>query len=145
MRAGHNILPIKSDVQKYLDDGQLILDNDVAIAFKELRIASLLDAGRIKKRTGHCVNRIVFDLFLIPFLMFSNVCFFVRAQYEKAASNKNRFYRFLENGNYNWRQFQLNLAYRVHRKTTKALPSEIFFVLDETIIGVRGKLIEMAS
>ena len=84
-------------------------------------------------------------MFLVPFLMFSNVFFFVRAQYEEAASNKNRFYRFLENANYNWRQFQLNLAYRVHRKTTKALPSEIFFVLDETIIAVRGKLIEMAS
>ncbi len=89
MQAGQNILPIDSDVQKYLNDGQLILDNDVATAFKELRIAALLDAGKIKKRTRHCVNRIVFDLFLIPFLMFSNICFFVRAQYEKAASDKN--------------------------------------------------------
>lgn len=145
MRAGQNILPIDSDVQRYLSTGQLILDNDVATAFKELRIATLLDAGKIKKRTGHCVNRIVFDLFLIPFLMFSNVCFFVRAQYEKAASDKNRFYRFLENANYNWRQFQLNLAYRVHRRSTQTSPAERFFVIDETIVEVRGKLIEMAS
>ena len=80
MRAKENIIPIDSDVQKYLNDGQIILDNDVATAFKELRIATLLNAGKIKKRTGHCVNRIVFELFLIPFLMFSNVYLFVHAQ-----------------------------------------------------------------
>ena len=145
MQAKENIIPIDSDVQKYLNAGQIILDNDVATAFKELRIATLLNAGKIKKRTGHCVNRIVFDLFLIPFLMFSNVYLFVHAQYEKAVSHKNRFYRFLENANYNWRQFQLNLSYRVHQKITQPLPSELYFVLDETIVEVKGKLIEMAS
>jgi hypothetical protein len=145
MPATENIIPIDSDVQRYLNDGQVILDNDVATAFKELRIATLLNAGRIKKRTGHCVNRIVFELFLIPFVMFSNVYLFVHAQYEKAVSHKNRFYRFLENANYNWRQFQLNLSYRVHQTIMQPLPAQQFFVLDETIVAVKGKLIEMAS
>jgi len=93
MRAKDNIMPIDSDVQKYLNDSAVILDNDIAAAFKELRIATLLKAGEIKKRTGHCVNRIVFELLLIPFLLFSNVYLFVRAQYEKAASYKDRFFQ----------------------------------------------------
>jgi hypothetical protein len=144
MRAKDNIMPIDSDVQKYLNESAIVLDNDIATAFKELRIATLLKAGEIKKRTGHCVNRIVFDLLLIPFLMFSNVYLFVRAQYEKAASHKNRFYRFLENANYNWRQFQLNLSYRVHQKI-KQTKQQYFFVIDYTTIEVKGKLVEMAS
>ena len=145
MQAENNIIPIESDVQKYLKDSRIILDNDVATAFKELRLPTLLRAGNIKKRTGHCVNRIVFDLLLIPFLLFSNVYLFVRAQYEKADSDKNRFYRLLENANYNWRRLQLNLSYRVHQKIVNEPPQQQFFVVDETTVEVKGKLIEMAS
>ena len=145
MQADTNIIPVESDVQKYLKDSRIILDNDVATAFKELRLSALLRSGNIKKRTGHCVNRIVFDLLLIPFLMFSNVYLFVRAQYEKANSDKNRFYRLLENANYNWRRLQMNLSYRVHQRIVNESPHQQFFVVDETTVEVKGKLIEMVS
>ena len=144
MRAQANIIPIDSDVQKYLNDSAIILDNDIAAAFKELRIAILLKTGEIKKRTGHCVNRIVFELVMIPFLMFSNVSLFVRAQYERAASSKKSFYRFLENAKYIWRRFKLNFSYRVHEKITET-QQQYFFVIDYTTIEVKGKLVELAS
>lgn len=145
MRAEENLIPIESDVQEYLDESGIVLDNDIAASFKELRMGSLLRSGHIKKRTGHSVDRIVFDLFLIPFLRISNVFLFVRAQYEKADSGKNRFYRFLENANYNWRLFQLNLANRVYQKIAKKDRQKHYFVVDETTVSVTGKLIEMAS
>lgn len=144
MRAESNLLPIKSDVQQYIENPKIILDNDLALAFKELRLSSLLGSAKIKKRTGHCVNRIVYDLILIPFLMFNNVHLFVRAQYEKAASDKNRFYRLLQQANYNWRRLILNLSYRIHDRISMP-DDEHFFVLDDTTSEVKGKLVEMAS
>jgi len=100
MRANSNLIPVESDVQQYIENPKIILDNDLALAFKELKISSLLSSAKIKKRTGHCVNRIVYDLILIPFLMLGSVHLFVRAQYEKAASDKNHFYRLLGQANY---------------------------------------------
>ncbi len=144
MRANSNLIPVESDVQQYIEKPKIILDNDLALAFKELRLSSLLSSAKIKKRTGHCVNRIVYDLILIPFLMFNSVHLFVRAQYEKAASDKNRFYRLLQQANYNWRRLMLNLSYRIHDRIS--MPGqEHFFVLDDTTCEVKGKLVEMAS
>lgn len=144
MRADSNLIPVESDVQQYIKSPKIILDNDLALAFKELRLSSLLSSAKIKKRTGHCVNRIVYDLILIPFLMFNNVHLFVRAQYEKAASQKNRFYRLLGQANYNWRRLILNLSYRRHNRISMP-EQELFFVLDDTTCEVKGKLVELAS
>jgi len=144
MRADSNLIPVESDVQQYIESPKIILDNDLALAFKELRLSSLLSSAGIKKRTGHCVNRIVYDLILIPFLMLGSVYLFVRSQYEKAASDKNRFYRLLGQANYNWRRLILNLSYRIHDRIF--IPDEEhFFVLDDTTCEVKGKLVEMAS
>ncbi len=144
MRADSNLIPVESDVQQYIESPKIILDNDLALAFKELGLSSLLSSAKIKKRTGHCVNRIVYDLILIPFLMFNSVHLFVRAQYEKTASDKNRFYRLLEQANHNWRRLILNLSYRIHDRIS--IPDdEHFFVLDDTTCEVKGKLVEMAS
>ncbi len=144
MRAESNLIPVASDVQQYIENPKIILDNDLALAFKELRISSLLNSAKIKKRTGHCVNRIVYDLILIPFLMLGSVHLFVRAQYEKTSSDKNRFYRLLEQANYNWRRFILNLSYRIHDRISMP-DQEHFLVLDDTTCEVKGKLVEMAS
>lgn len=144
MRANSNLIPVESDVQQYIENPKIILDNDLALAFKELKISSLLSSAKIKKRTGHCVNRIVYDLILIPFLMLGSVHLFVRAQYEKAASDKNRFYRLLGQANYNWRRLILNLSYRIHDRISMP-DQEHFFVLDDTTCEVKGKLVEMAS
>ncbi|MCH7733396.1 MAG: transposase [Candidatus Marinimicrobia bacterium] len=157
MQNTENLLPVESDVNQYLHQDRFMFDNDVSDLFKKFRIKSLLNYANIKKRTGHPTNRIVYDLFFIPFLMFSNVFLFVRAQYENAQANKNRFYRLLENAEYNWCSFILNLSYRVNQ-AMHVEPKEIarsdekstnhgteFFVVDDTITSVSGKLIELTS
>jgi len=144
MRADTNLIPVESDVQQYIENPKIILDNDVAVVFRELRLSALLRSAQIKKRTGYCVNRIVYDLILILFLMFNNVHLFVRAQYAKAASEKNRFYRLLQQANYNWRRLTINLSYRIHDKISEP-GQQHFFVLDDTTCEVKGKLVEKAS
>ena len=46
--------------------------------------------------------------------MLTTVFLFVRNQFEEAVS-KNVFYRFLENANYNWHLFVLNLSCQVDK------------------------------
>jgi len=157
MQTTENLIPVESDVNQYVEKNKAILDNDIADLFKKFKIKSLLSSAKIKKRTGQPTNIIVFDLFLIPFLMLATVFLFVRTQYENAAANKNRYYRMLENANYNWRSFILNLAYRVNQTMREKIEKSNninekstteyteFFVVDDTITTVSGKLVESAS
>ena len=101
MRAKSNLIPVESDVNQFLSKEQSMLDTQIADVFKEFKIGSHLKACHIRKRTGHAVDRIGFDLINIPFLLMTTVYLFVRFQYEKAASQKNRYYRLLENAHYN--------------------------------------------
>ena len=140
MQNTENLLPVESDVNQFITKDRFMFDNDISDLFKTFKIKSLLHSANIKKRAGHPTNRIVYDLFFIPFLMFSNVFLFVRTQYENAEADKNRFYRLLENAKYNWRSFILNLSYRVsqtmHKESKEKNPldgessgeSEEFFV-----------------
>lgn len=82
---------------------------------------------------------------MLPFLFISNVFLFVQSQYEQADAEKNRFYRFLENANYNWRPFLSSLSFQIHEKIKPEMGKELFFVIDDTITTVTGKLIESAS
>ena len=47
MRADSNLIPVESDVQQYIKSPKIILDNDLALAFKELRLSSLLSSAKI--------------------------------------------------------------------------------------------------
>jgi DDE superfamily endonuclease len=123
-----------------------MFDSTIAKVFKELKMHSLLNRSNIQKRCGVSVDKVVYDLFHVPFLMFTTVFLFVRNQFEEAVS-KNVFYRFLENANYNWHLFSLNLSYQVDKNmgAESNHTTEKFFVLDDTITKVSGKLIESAS
>ena len=116
MQEHNNLLPIDSDVKQYLDKELSMFDTHIADMFKELKLSSLLKSCNIKKRTGHSVDKIIFDLFMIPFLLMSNVFLFVQSQYEEASAEKNRFYRFLGNANYNWRLFLSCISFQIHEK-----------------------------
>ncbi len=145
MQDHDNLLPIESDVKQYLDKELSMFDTHIADVFKELKLASLLKSCSINKRTGHSVDRIIFDLFMVPFLLMSTVFLFVQSQYEQASAEKNRFYRFLGNANYNWRLFLFYISYEIHKKIKPEMGKESFFVIDDTITTVTGKLVESAS
>ena len=145
MEDHDNLLPIDSDVKQYLDKKLVMFDTQIADVFNQLKIFSFLKPCNIKKRTGHSVDRIIYDLFMVPFLLITNVFLFVQTQFEQAESEKNRFYRFLENANYNWRLFLSNVSFQIHKKIKTEPDKELFFVIDDTITTVTGKLVESAS
>ncbi len=146
MQVDDSLIPVESDVNQFLSKERALLDTDIADLFKEFHISRLLMNCNIKKRCGHSVPRIVYDLFFVPFLLLSNVYLFVHTQYEKAASAKNRYYRLLENSRFNWRLFIMKLSQRAHQTINSSIPiSELFYVLDDTITEVSGKLVEGAS
>ena len=146
MLVDDNLIPVESDVNQFLSKERGLLDSDVADLFKEFKLAKLLRACNIKKRCGHSVPRIVYDLFFVPFLLLSNVYLFVHTQYEKAASAKNRYYRLLENAKFNWRLFVMKISKTAHQTINNSIPlEELFYVLDDTITEVSGKLVEGAS
>lgn len=146
MQLEDNLIPVGSDVNQFLSKERALLDTDIADLFKEFKLSGLLRDCNIKKRCGHSVPRIVYDLFFVPFLLLSNVYLFVHTQYEKAASAKNRYYRLLENAKFNWRLFVMKISKRAHQTINNSVPvDELFYVLDDTITELSGKLVEGAS
>ena len=67
-----------------------MFDSTIAKVFKELKINSLLRKANIQKRCGISVDKVVYNLFHIPFLMLTKVFLFVRNQFEEAVT-KNVF------------------------------------------------------
>ena len=146
MQGYDNLIPVESDVNQFLSKERGLLDTEIADLFTEFKLANLLRACNIKKRCGHSVPRIVYDLFFIPFLLLSNVYLFVHTQYEKAASVKNRYYRLLENAKFNWRLFVMKISKKVHQNINSSIPEkDLFYVLDDTITEISGKLVEGVS
>ena len=145
MRDENNLIPVESDVNQFLNEERSMLDTDIAVVFKEFNIARLFKTCNIKKRCGHCATRIVFDLVQIPFLLMSNVFLFVHSQYEKASSAKNKYYRLLENADFNWRGFIHKFSFSIYQKINRKAGKDDYFVLDDTVTKLRGKLVEGAS
>ena len=142
----NNFIPVESDVNIYMEKELFMFDSTIASVFKELKIDKLLRSANIRKRCGVPVDKVIFDFFHIPFLMLTTVFLFVRGQFEEAA-DKNVYYRFLENANYNWHLFLLSLSVQVNEKIdiVASQSTTKFFVIDDTIVAVSGKLIECAS
>ncbi len=158
MSSTQAIIPVSSDVDQFLSTEKSMLDTDIVDLFKQFNIASLLRGVDIKKRAGHAPIKLLFDLFLIPFLMISTVHLFVRNQIEAAAGDtgsgqtksKNAYYRFLENPNFDWSRFQRNVSFKVYQAIKDEQPEkkkgeEEFYVIDDTVVEVSGKLIELVS
>jgi len=145
MQDAGNLISVESDVNKFMDQELFALDSDLSIAFRELKVESLLNRSKIKKRSGRSAFIMVFDLCTIPFLMFSTVFIFARNQFDEIRSGKSSYYRFLENARYNWSFFIFWLSVYLDGKMQTVSNTEKYFALDDTINEVTGKLTEEAS
>ena len=64
-----NFIPVESDVNIYMEKELFMFDSTIAKVFKELKINSLLRKANIQKRNGVPADKVVYDLFHVPFLM----------------------------------------------------------------------------
>ena len=145
MQDTTNLTPIESDVKCLINQDLFCFDSDISTVFKELKISNLLNRSKINKRCGHSVTQILFDLCVIPFLMFTNVFIFARNQFDESKIGKSTYYRFLENAKYNWSYFIFWLSVKVSSKMQTISGATNYFVLDDTIKEVTGKGVEGAS
>lgn len=145
MQDTANLFSVESDVNQFMDQELFALDSDLSFAFRELKIESLLNRSKIKKRCGRSAFMMVFDLCTISFLMFSNVFIFARNQFNEVKSGKSSYYRFLDNAKYNWSFFIFWLSVRLNNKMQTVSETEKYFAVDDTINEVTGKLSEEAS
>ena len=140
-----NLVSVDSDVNQFMDQDLFALDSDFSSAFNELKVESLLNRSKIKKRSGRSARMMVYDLCTIPFLMFNNVFIFTRNQFDGVKSGKSSYYRFLENAKFNWTFFIFWLSVHIVKKMETVSNIRKYFVLDDTINEVTGKLVEEAS
>ncbi len=145
MQGKQNLIPVESDVNLLMNQELSMFDSYTEIAFKELKIKQLMTKANIKKRHGVSAEKLLYDLFHIPFLMISTVYLFVRNQFDTAQVDKCAYYRFLEEARFNWQMFQLHLSSSIHSKIHSVKNHPRFFVIDDTICEESGKLIEEVS
>ena len=145
MQDTGDLISVESDVNKFMYQDLFALDSDLSFTFRELKVESLLNRSKIKKRNGRSAIMMVFDLCTIPFLMFNTVFIFARNQFDEVRSGKSSYYRFLENARYNWSFFIFWLSVHLAGKMQTVSNTEKYFALDDTINEVTGKLAEKAS
>ena len=140
-----NIIPVNSDVNEFLQDEIIGFDSYVSAAFKELAIKKKLARAGITKRSGVNTELLFFNLVQVPFLMISTIFLFVQEQISDSVASKSTYYRFLENANYNWSKFLSLLSHSTSKMMAENDPKIKYFVLDDTVREVTGKLVEGAS
>ena len=140
-----NIIPVNSDVNEFLQDEMIGFDSYVSAAFKELAIKKNLARAGITKRSGVSTDLLFFNLVQVPFLMISTLFLFVQEQILDSVASKSTYYRFLENANYNWSKFLSLLSHSASKLMTENDAKVKYFVLDDTVREVTGKLVEGAS
>jgi len=145
MQATVDFLTVESDVNQFMEQKLYSLDSDFSTAFRELKVESLLTRSKILKRSGRPAYLMVFDLCIIPFLMFSNVFIFTRNQFNSEKSGKSSYYRFLDYAGFNWTYFIFWLSVNTSNKMQTVSNMEKYFILDDTINELTGKLVEEAS
>lgn len=116
-------------------------------AFKELKIAALLNKAGISKAQGASAF-VVFQFLLLLVFQGKNLYRFLVSKYGEKALSKNTYYRFLNTSTYNWRKFLQLLSVRVISVFDSLTRPERIkaFVLDDSILSRnRSKSVELLA
>lgn len=105
-------------------------------AFKELKIASLLNKAGISKAQGASAFK-VFQFLLLLVFQGKNLYRFLVSKYGEKAFSKNTYYRFLNTSTYNWRRFLHLLSVKVISAfDCLTRPERVkAFVLDDSVLS----------
>jgi hypothetical protein len=137
----------KGEIENYLRNGQNNFDVKIDRAFCSLKFKTWLCKSNIVKRDGYSSSHILLILFVLPLLRLKTVNSFCNKKWHQwSAAGKDTFYRFKIRA-YRWR----SLLYKVMQEISHQLrfdqaPGEdTYFIIDDTAIPKRGKLIENVS
>lgn len=116
-------------------------------AFKEIKIAALLNKSGISKAQGASAF-VVFQFLLLLVFQGKNLYRFLVSKYGEKALSKNTYYRFLNTSTYNWRKFLQLLSVRVISVFDSLTRPERIkaFVIDDSILSRnRSKSVELLA
>lgn len=137
----------KGEIENYLRNGKNNFDVKIDRAFCSLKFKTWLCKSNIVKKDGYPASHVLLILFILPLLRLKTVNSFCNKKWHQwSVAGKDTFYRFKIRA-YRWR----SLLYKVMQEISNQLqfdqaPGEdTYFIIDDTTIPKRGKLMENVS
>jgi hypothetical protein len=137
----------KGEIENYLRNGKNNFDVKIDRAFCSLKFKTWLCKSSIVKKDGYPASHVLLILFVLPLLRLKTVNSFCNKKWHQwSVAGKDTFYRFKIRA-YRWR----SLLYKVMQEISHQLqfdqaPGEdTYFIIDDTAIPKRGKLMENVS
>jgi hypothetical protein len=137
----------KGEIENYLRNGQNNFDVKIDRAFCSLKFKTWLCKSNIVKRDGYPASHILLILFVLPLLRLKTVNSFCNKQWHQwSVAGKDTFYRFKTRA-YRWRSLLYKVTQEIsHQLQFNKAPDEgTYFIIDDTAIPKRGKLMENVS
>jgi hypothetical protein len=137
----------KGEIENYLRNGQNNFDVKIDHAFCSLKFKTWLCKSNIVKKDGYPTSHILLILFVLPLLRLKTVNSFCNKQWHQwSVAGKDSFYRFKSRA-YRWRSLLYKLMQEISRQLQfdRAVDEDTYFIIDDTTIPKRGKLIENVS
>ena len=137
----------KGEIESYLRIGQHHFDVKIDRAFCSLKIKTWLCRSEILKRDGYPASHLLLILFMLPVLRLNTINTFCNKQwYQWSAARKDTFYRF-KHRTYRWRSFFYQVIIEIfrHLRLDKGPVQDRYFVIDDSVIAKRGKLMQNVS
>jgi len=133
-------------VEDMLYDRRSLVDNVFADAWKELGFGTLITRCGFYKRSGTDIVTIVYLLLVWRWMYVNSIAKFSEKSillFEQV--HRDALYDTLKREDINWRDFNLQVARKVHDRHKLALSRTRTFVLDDSIKTRRGKKMEAVS
>ena len=137
----------KGEIENYLRSGKNNFDVKIDRAFCSLKFKTWLCKSNIVKKDGYPASHVLLILFVLPLLRLKTVNSFCNKKWHQwSVAGKDTFYRFKIRA-YRWQ----SLLYKVMQEISnqlqfdKAANEDTYFIIDDTTILKRGKLMENVS
>ena len=137
----------KGEIENYLKNGQNNFDIKIDRAFCSLKFKTWLCKSSIIKRDGYPASHILLILFVLPLLRLKTVNSFCNKKWHQwSVAGKDTFYRF-KTRTYRWRSWLYKVMQEIGNQLQfdQASIEDTYFIIDDTTIPKRGKLMENVS
>lgn len=137
----------KGEIENYLRNGQNNFDIKIDRAFCSLKFKTWLCKSNIVKKDGYPAAHILLVVFVLPLLRLKTVNSFCNKKWHQwSVAGKDTFYRFKAR-TYRWRSMLYKVIGEISNQLQfdQAPQKDTYFIVDDTPIPKRGKLMENVS
>ena len=142
-----NCRKFKGEIENYVSKEKNIFESKIDRAFSMLKFKTYLSRTKIVKKDGYHAAHLLFILVLLPILKIQTVNSFCTRHLEQwSTSKRDTFYRF-KSREYRWRSFMYQVINEIYKviKFEETPLEERHFIIDDSVLGKRGKKIENVS